>query len=82
MFLRREIGAFSVQKLDNCHICSSTSSMRRRSELRTVDVDIRLVPKQCLDDLNAAAEDRDAQRHFPLFMEGVDVCASIEEEFD
>jgi hypothetical protein len=56
--------------------------MRRRSELGTVGVDIGFVPEQCLDDLNAAAEDCDAQRHFPKFVESVYVCASIEKQLD
>jgi hypothetical protein len=56
--------------------------MRRRSNLGTVDVDIGLVPEQCLDDLKASAEDCDAQWHFPLIMESVYVCASIEKKLD
>jgi hypothetical protein len=81
-FLRRKVSTFSMQQLDDGQIRSSTGSMCGRPEADAVDIDIGLVPEQCLDNLNAAAEDCNAQRHFPHLVESVDVCASIEEEFD
>ena len=50
--------------------------------MRTVDVGVGLVPEQCLDDLDAPAEDCDAQWHPPQRVEGVYVSARIEEELD
>lgn len=56
--------------------------MCRGSEVNTVDVGIGFIFEQCLDDLKAAPEDCDAQRHFSHFMKGVGVYTSVEKKLN
>ena len=81
-FLRRKTSTFAVQHVKDGHVRFRTSSMRRRPELSTVNVDIGFISEQRFDDLEAAPDDSDAQRHFPLRVDSIDVCASIEKAFD